>query len=52
LIAALIDNGDAQLLWARSTPTHAVWCERRAGRDILRVIRVESGRIVDHSSFE
>jgi hypothetical protein len=50
LIAALI--GDAHLLWARSTGTHAVWCERRAGKDVLRVIRVEGARIVQHWSFD
>jgi hypothetical protein len=50
LIAALI--GDADLLWARSTPTHAVWCERRAGKDLLRVIRVEGAKIVQHWSFD
>jgi len=50
LIAALI--GDADLLWARSTETHAVWCERRAGKDLLRVIRVEGAKIVQHWSFD
>jgi hypothetical protein len=51
LIAALIGEADVQLLWARSTATHAVWCERRAGADVLRVIRVDGGKIVNHWSF-
>jgi hypothetical protein len=50
LIAPLI--GEAEVLWVRSTSTHAVWCERRAGADVLRLIRVEGGRIVQQWSFD
>ncbi|HET7789066.1 MAG TPA: hypothetical protein VFL36_24040 [Myxococcales bacterium] len=57
LIAVLIDEANARLLWARSTPTHAVWCERRRdtkarSRDVLCVIRIEKGEIVARWSFE
>jgi hypothetical protein len=50
LISSLIPR-DALLLWARSTPTHAVWCERRRSGDVLCVARIESGQVLQRWSF-
>jgi hypothetical protein len=49
-----------EVLWVRSTPTHAVWCERRHAatlaaramtRDVICVALIERGRVTDRWSF-
>jgi len=49
-----------ELLWVHSTPTHAVWCERRHAathaargmtRDVICVGLVERGEITERWSF-
>jgi hypothetical protein len=49
-----------EVLWAKSTPTHAVWCERRnsatqasAGmsREVICVVRIEDGKAAERWSY-
>ena len=49
-----------ELLWARSTANHAVWCERRHAatqaaaamtRDVICVARVEDGKAAERWSY-
>jgi hypothetical protein len=49
-----------EVLWVRSTPTHAVWCERRHAatlaaramtRDVICVALIERGRVTERWSF-
>jgi hypothetical protein len=49
-----------EILWVRSTNTHAVWCERRLpatraaiamAKDVICVALIEGGRIVDRWSY-
>jgi hypothetical protein len=59
LIAAMVrdrkqESGrGVEVLWVRSTATHAVWCERRpdAARELIRVARIENGAVVEQWSF-
>jgi len=45
----------AEVLWVRSNRAHAVWCERRrngaAVREVIRVVRIEGGTVVERWSF-
>jgi hypothetical protein len=42
----------AEVLWVRSTPTHAVWAERRAPRrEVVCVAQVDSGKVVARWQF-
>jgi hypothetical protein len=49
-----------EILWARSTATHAVWCERRYPatqaaaslvKDVVCVALIEDGRIIDRWTY-
>jgi hypothetical protein len=49
-----------EVLWAKSTATHAVWCERRyaatlaaaaMNRDVICVVRIEDGRPGERWSY-
>lgn len=49
-----------EVLWARSTATHAVWCERRHAatraaaamtRDVICVVRIENGKPGERWSY-
>lgn len=58
LVAEVIRaEGEArvEVLWVRSNRAHAVWCERRrngaAVRDVIRVVRIEGGAVVERWSF-
>lgn len=40
------------VLWVRSNEAHVVWCERGgAGREVIRVARVEGGAVAERWSF-
>ena len=49
-----------ELLWVHSTPSHAVWCERRHAataaasamtRDVICVAQIEKGKVVERWFF-
>jgi hypothetical protein len=41
-----------EVVWVRSSETHAVWCERNGGgREVIRVARVEGGAVAERWSF-
>jgi len=40
-----------EVLWIRSSATHAVWCERAGTTDVVRVARIERGAVVEQWSF-
>jgi hypothetical protein len=49
-----------EVLWAKSTATHAVWCERRLPaiaaaaamtREVVCVARVENGKVIDRWTY-
>jgi len=49
-----------ELLWVHSTPSHAVWCERRHAataaasamtRDVICVAQIEKGQVVERWFF-
>ena len=58
LVAELIraeGEDRVEVLWVRSNRAHAVWSERRragaAVREVIRVVRIEGGVVVERWSF-
>jgi hypothetical protein len=54
LVAELIraeGEGRVEVLWVRSNRAHAVWSERRRAGEVIRVVRIEGGAVVERWSF-
>ena len=49
---AMAGSRHSEVLWVRSTGTHAVWAERRAAqREVICVAQIDSGKVVARWQF-
>jgi hypothetical protein len=51
-----VGTASVEVLWIRSTASHAVWCERRTAssgtiREVISVALIDSGAVVERWSF-